>query len=255
MEKILAEIDRLQKEINNHRPINKTVLQQIKEYYKIGFTYSSNAIEGNSLTESETKIIIEDGLTINGKPLKEHFEALGHGEAYDLMYKFCKHQDITEADIIKLHKLFYYRIDSKNAGKYRKIKVFISGSKYPLPLPENIPGFMADFARKLPDMKKKLHPVEFAASVHKNFVFIHPFVDGNGRLARLLMNLALLQSGYNIAIIPPVRRVDYIDTLEKAHKDDKAFIAFIAEAVMETQKDYIRLFNENKQPRGEGDAA
>ncbi|MBU2573262.1 MAG: Fic family protein [Elusimicrobia bacterium] len=247
MKKILAEIDRLQKEINKHRPRNKTVLKQIREYYKVGLTYSSNALEGNSLTESETKIVIEDGLTINGKPLKDHFEALGHGEAYDLMYNLYKHQAIAEADIKKLHKLFYYRIDAKNAGKYRKIKVFISGSKYPLPLPENLPALMADFVRKLPAMKKKLHPVEFAARVHKDFVFIHPFVDGNGRLARLLMNLALLQAGYNITIIPPIRRRDYIDTLEKAHEDDKPVTAFIAEMVMETQKDYIRLFEENKK--------
>jgi len=247
MKKILAEIDRLQKEINKHRPINKTVLKQIKEYYKVGLTYTSNAIEGNSLTESETKIVIEDGLTINGKPLKDHFEALGHGEAYDLMYNLYKHQEIAEADIKKLHKLFYYRIDTKNAGKYRKVKVFISGSKYPLALPENLSALMAGFVRKLPALKKKLHPVEFAARVHKDFVFIHPFVDGNGRLARLLMNLALLQSGYNITIIPPIRRRDYIDTLEKAHTDDKAFTTFIAEMVMETQKDYIRLFEENKK--------
>jgi Fic family protein len=247
MQKILAEIDRLQKEINKHRPLNKTVLKQIKEYYKVGLTYSSNAIEGNSLTESETKIVIEDGLTINGKPLKDHFEALGHGEAYDLMYKLYKHQVIAEGDIKKLHKLFYYRIDAKKAGKYRKVKVFISGSKYPLPLPENLSARMADFVRKLPGLKAKLHPVEFAARVHKDFVFIHPFVDGNGRLARLLMNLALLQAGYNIPIIPPIRRPDYINTLEKAHADAKPFTAFIAEMVMETQKDYIRLFEENKK--------
>jgi len=247
MKKILAEIDRLQEEINKHRPINKTVLKQIREYYKVGLTYASNAIEGNSLTESETKIVIEDGLTINGKPLKDHFEALGHGEAYDLMYNLYKNQTMAEIDIKKLHKLFYYRIDAGNAGKYRKIKVFISGSKYPLPLPENVPGLMADFVRKLFAMKKLLHPVELAARVHKDFVFIHPFVDGNGRLARLLMNLALLQVGYNITIIPPIRRRDYIDTLEKAHEDDKPFTAFIAEMVLETQKDYIRLFEENKK--------
>lgn len=247
MKKILAEIDRLQKEINKHRPINKTVLKQIREYYKVGLTYASNAIEGNSLTESETKIVIEDGLTINGKPLKDHFEAIGHGEAYDLMYKLYRDYAIAEADIKKLHELFYYRIDAKNAGKYRKVKVFISGSKYPLPLPENVPGLMADFARKLSAMKKLLHPVDLAARIHKDFVFIHPFVDGNGRVARLLMNLALLQAGYNITIIPPIRRRDYIDALEKAREDDKPFTAFIAEMVMEAQKDYIRLFEDNKK--------
>ena len=239
---ILKEIDALQEKINKHRPLSESELKQIKEYYRIGLTYSSNALEGNSLTETETKIVLEDGITIGGKPLKDHYEAQGHSEAYDFMCNLSKKSNFTEEDILHLHELFYNRIDLKKAGVYRNLKAFITGSKYKLPLPEEIPGLMKKFLNDCEKNRKSMHPVEFAAWVHKVFVFIHPFVDGNGRVSRLLMNLVLLQAGYVIAIIPPVLRGDYIRFLEKAHVDDKDFVSFIAQVVKETQKDYLRLF-------------
>ncbi len=128
------------------------------------------------------------------------------------------------------------------AGQYRQVKVIITGSKYPLPAPEEPPKLMEDFIQKIKELKEKKHPVEASALAHKEFVFIHPFIDGNGRVARLLMNLILLQAGYNIAIITPIMRQEYIQTLEKAHTDDKGFINLIARMVKETQKDYLRLF-------------
>lgn len=237
----IKKIDDLQKEINQYRPLNRNILKQLKNYYKVGLTYSSNALEGNSLTETETKIILEDGITIGGKPLKDHYEAIGHSEAYDFLYKLAKTKNIKEKDILKLHKLFYYRINPKKAGKYRKEKVIISGSKYNLPGPEKIPALMNKFINCLEEYKKTRHPVEYSALIHKEFVFIHPFVDGNGRIARLLMNLVLLQFNYVIAIIPPILRNEYINCLEKAHTDDKDFINFIADRINETQKDYLRL--------------
>jgi Fic family protein len=241
MKEIFTEIDRLQQEINSYRPLPASTLKQLKEYYRIGLTYTSNALEGNSLTETETKIVLEDGITIGGKPIKDYYEALGHSEAYDHIYKLSKGKEFTEDDIKKLHKLFYYRIDETQAGRYRKERVFISGSQYSLPGPEKVPDLMKDFIASMNDAAKSLHPVEYSAAAHKGFVFIHPFVDGNGRVARLLMNLILLQKEYCIAIIPPILRRDYIQALEKAHKDDKDFVKFIAKVVMETQKDYLRL--------------
>ncbi len=241
MIKILSEIDKLQKEINSFRPLSKNILKQLKEYYRVGLTYSSNALEGNSLTETETKIVLEDGITIGGKPIKDLYEALGHSEAYDHIYRLAKNTIVSEADIKKLHKLFYYRINKNKAGKYRTEKVFIAGSKYTLPDPDKIPVLMKEFADKFKKIEQKYHPVEYAALVHKEFVFIHPFVDGNGRVARLLMNLILLQKKYVIAIIPPVLRRDYIESLEKAHTSDRDFISFIARTIRETQKDYLRL--------------
>ena len=243
MKDTLTEIEKLQKEINTFRPLSKNTLKQLKQYYRIGLTYSSNALEGNSLTETETKVVLEDGITIGGKPIKDYYEALGHSEAYDFIYKLAKKELFTEADIKKLHKLFYHRIDETRAGKYRKEKVLITGSKYSLPGPDKVPALMKEFAGNIKTLEKKYHPVEYSALVHKEFVFIHPFIDGNGRVARLLMNLIFLQKGYVIAIIPPILRRDYIQALEQAHTSDKTFIEFIARRVIETQRDYLRLLS------------
>lgn len=241
MNEILKEIDKLQAEINSYRPLSVNILKQLKEYYRVGLTYTSNALEGNSLTETETKVVLEDGITIGGKPIRDYYEALGHSEAYDYIYSLAKTKGFAEKDIKKLHKLFYHRIDEARAGKYRKEKVFISGSKYPLPAPEKVPELMSEFMNRVNDLDKNNHPAEYSAIVHKEIAFIHPFIDGNGRVARLLMNLILLQKGYCIAIIPPILRRDYIQTLEKAHTDDNDLREFIAGAVRETQKDYLRL--------------
>src|SRR6266568_9451019 len=107
----LSDNDDLQKKIQAHRPLDEYEVKQLKEYFRIGLTWSSNALEGNSLTETETKVVIEDGITIGGKPLKDHFEAIGHAEAFDYLQKLARRTEITERDILKLHKLFYYRID------------------------------------------------------------------------------------------------------------------------------------------------
>jgi len=241
MNALLKEIDALQKEIDAFRPLSSNIIGQLKEYYRIGLTYTSNALEGNSLTETETKVVLEDGITVGGKPIRDYYEALGHSEAYDHIYKLSKGNGFDEGNIKKLHALFYHRIDAAKAGKYRKEKVFISGSRYTLPGPEKIQDLMKEFISKMAEKAKNAHPVVYSALAHKELVFIHPFIDGNGRVARLLMNLILLQRGYCLAIIPPARRADYIRALEDAHLSDTAFMNFIAETVKETQKDYLRL--------------
>jgi Fic family protein len=242
LENILNEIDKLQKEVNALRPFSKNKIGDLKDYFKIGLTYSSNALEGNTLTESETKVVIEEGITIGGKPLKDHFEAIGHAEAFEKIFKIYKEKRITEAIIKELHLIFYGRINKEEAGNYRKVGAFITGSKYPLPKPSELNRLMKSFIKHAATYRKKMHPVEMAATIHKEFVFIHPFIDGNGRVARLLMNLSLLQEGYLIAIIPPILRAEYIRHLEDARKDDKGFIQFIGESVRETQKDFLRIF-------------
>lgn len=239
---VMKKIDALRDKIDAHRPLDAHILKQIREYFRIGMAYSSNALEGNSLTETETKIVIEDGITIGGKPVRDHLEALGHSEAYDLLFRLAKHQDIAEANVKKLHRLFYYRIDAKQAGKYRKRRVIITGTDYIPPAPDRIPDLMGSFIAGLPESRAKRHPVEFAAIIHMELVTIHPFIDGNGRAARLLMNLALLQAGYSVAIIPPILRRNYLDTLNRTHKGDNGpFINFIAEVCYESAKEYLRL--------------
>ena len=243
MNELLVKTDELQKQINELRPLSRETVLSLKDYYKIGLTWSSNAIEGNTLTESETKVVIEGGLTIGGKPLRDHLEAQGHAEAFEYMLDLADKKEITENDILMLHRLFYRKIDDTNAGVYRKSQVFISGSKYPLPGPDKVPQMMKDIVQKIADIREKEHPVAAAAKAHLEFVFVHPFVDGNGRVARLIMNLVLIQSGYNIALISPASRAEYISLIEAAHKDDSDFINFICSSVIETQKDYLRMMN------------
>lgn len=239
----LKKLDLYQKTINELRPFEGEMLKQIRDFYRIGLTWTSNALEGNSLNESETKVLIEDGLTVGGRPLRDMFEAVDHANAYDYMFTLLWNDDITEKDILYLHKLFYKNIDADFAGRYRDIAVFISGSNYPVTKVDNIQSEIEDLCRWIKNERKKYHPIEFAAILHKKFVFIHPFKDGNGRVARLLMNTALIQDGYLPALIPPILRSEYISFLEKAHEDDRPFIDFIVEREIESQKDFLRLLH------------
>ena len=231
--------------LSAYRPLPPETLKSLREYYRVGLTYTSNALEGNSLTESETKVVIEDGLTIEGKPLRDHYEAVGHAKAYDYIYQIIEKEGLSEDDILSLHRLFYQQIDPENAGKYRNVKVYISGSRYAVSAVSRIPAAMQKLIKWYNQNEKKLHPVELASELHKQFVFIHPFIDGNGRMARLLMNLSLLRNGYTIAIIPAMLRHEYIYSLETSHTRPEVFTAFIADRVIATQLDLLRLMRDD----------
>lgn len=182
-------------------------------------------------------------MTVGGKPLRYTFEAVGHAKAYDFIFTLFNNRTITERDVLIMHKMFYESIESQYAGKYRDMDVFISGSKYPVTETKYIQKEMDKLFQWAATERENYHPVEFAAQLHKRFVFIHPFKDGNGRIARLIMNTVLIQDGYLLAIIPPVLRHEYIELLEKAHRDDKLFKQFIAERVIESQKEIMRLLH------------
>ena len=231
--------------LSAYRPLPPETLKSLREYYRVGLTYTSNALEGNSLTESETKVVIEDGLTIEGKPLRDHYEAVGHAKAYDYVYQMTEKDGLTEEDVLNLHRLFYQQIDAEKAGHYRNVKVYISGSRYAVSAVSKIPTEMQKLVKWYNDNEKKLHPIELAATLHQRFVFIHPFVDGNGRVARLLMNLALLRNGFTIAIIPAILRHEYIYSLETAHTRPEVFTDFIADRVIATQLDLLRLMRDD----------
>ena len=237
--------DENNRKLSAYRPLPLETLKSLREYYRIGLTYTSNALEGNSLTESETKVVIEDGLTIEGKPLREVYEAVGHAQAFDYVHQIIEKPLLTEDDILMMHQLFYRQIDSDKAGKYRHIKVFISGSHYGVTPVEKIQQEMSKLVDWYNKNENLLHPIELAAILHQRFVFIHPFIDGNGRVARLLMNLALLRNGYTIAIIPAILRHEYIASLEVAHKDKNVFVDFVADRVINTQYDLIRLLRDD----------
>ena len=241
IQKYLNQIDDLQKLINRKRPLEAKRVQLLKDYYLIGLTYTSNSMEGNTLTESETKVVIEDGLTIGGKPLRDHLEAQGHANAYEYMFSLVKKKVLSTENILELHRLFYEKIDKDNAGKYRDVEVLITGSKYSFPKPKDIKKMMEQYEKNVEEYMRNEHPVITAIKAHKEFVNIHPFVDGNGRVARLIMNLILLQNGYNITIIPTVLRSEYMHTLEKAHSDDTDFTILILKCLIESQKEWLRL--------------
>lgn len=185
------------------------MLKQIKDFYRVGLTWTSNALEENSLTERETKVLIEDGLTIGGRPLRDMFEAIDHAKAYDYMFNLLGNKKIIEKDILYLHKLFYQNIEEKFAGKYRDISVFITGSNYSVIKVENFQSEIEGLCKWISTERKNYHPVEFAALLHKKSVFTHPFKDGNGRVAKLLMNTVLIQDGYLPALIPPIEAEQY----------------------------------------------
>ena len=227
--------------LSAYRPLPSETLKSLREYYRVGLTYTSNAIEGNSLTESETKVVIEDGLTIEGKPLRDIYEAVGHAKAYDFLYEITEKKELEEQDILTLHRIFYQQIDPEKAGTYRSVKVFISGSRYAVSPVARIAEDMRKLVRWYNRNEKKLHPIELAAELHLRFVFIHPFIDGNARVSRLLMNLALLRNGFTIALIPALLRHEYIHSLEVAHTDKTLFFDFIADRVLATQSDLLRL--------------
>ncbi len=245
----LAQCERQQQALWAYRPLSQETLKSLREYYRVGLTYTSNALEGNSLTESETKVIIEDGLTIEGKPLRDMYEAVGHAKAYDFLHEISHSAPLTEEIICTIHRLFYQQIDPDRAGVYRKVPVFISGSQYAVSPVAEIPKRMQQLVDWYNNHEGKMHPAKLAAELHRRFVYIHPFIGGNGRVSRLLMNLALMRNDYNIAIIPAVCRAEYIAALEQGHKDADVFTAFIADRVSMTQLDILRLFRETEPNR------
>ena len=243
--KYTDKIDQYKAAIDAYRPLEGEMLKQTREYYRVGLTWSSNAIEGNTLTESETKILLEDGITVGGKPLRDIYEAVGHGEAYDYMFSLICSGEITEENIRELHRLFYQQIDKDNAGQWRKVPIFVSGTTYAFPLPDKLQGEISALAEWIKTERDNYHPVEFAALLHLKFVTIHPFIDGNGRTARLLCNLALLQCGYLPVIVPPILKAEYNDYIRLYQNKGSTtqFIDFIAEQEVETQKGMMRMLH------------
>ncbi len=219
MNDILNNLSSLKSALDGYRPFSEHVVKQLRDYYRIGLTYTSNAIEGNTLTESETKVVIEDGLTIGGKSLREHYEAIGHAKAYDHIYPMLD-KPVSEEDILFLHRLFFEQIDSENAGRYRKKNVIITGTDYLPPDYQRVPALMKKHIENLNRDVKDKRPLEHASDLHAEFESIHPFADGNGRIGRLLLSILAMKYGYCPVIIPPIRRAEYIAAMQRSNKGD-----------------------------------
>lgn len=203
--------------LDSFGPLPKELLINLNDWFRVELTYSSNAIEGNTLTRSETALVVEKGLSVGGKTVREHLEARNHAAALDWLKTQTKRkaQTISENDVLHLHNMILKGIDDLNAGNYRSIAVRISGSRVVLPNPAKVSVLISEFFDWI-KTTKNMHPVELAAEAHYRLVTIHPFVDGNGRTARLLMNMILLMSDYPPAIIQKRERLSYINALEKA---------------------------------------
>ena len=241
---ILNEIDQLKIELNQLRPLDS---QSVCYALGIEYTYESNRIEGNTLTLSETALVIDKGMTVSGKSLREHLEAINHYQAVLLLKEFV-HDEIplTEYLIKQFHALILQSIDRKNAGIYRSQAVMISGSSHIPPVHFEVPKKMemclAWFNQKI--QNQTLHPILLAAEMHERVVSIHPFIDENGRTSRLVMNLLLMQYGYPIANISGDRenRFRYYDALELCQSGDKSqFLLFIAQEVKGSMEHLIKI--------------
>lgn len=204
-------------ELDTFRPLPAALVKNLDAWFTVELTYTSNAIEGNTLTRRETAVVIEKGLTIGGKSLKDHLEATNHAQALELVSSLIKKKPskLLMGDILNIHRLILKGIDDDDAGRFRNVPVRISGSIVILPNHRKVPELMNEFQAWLIS-KHAMHPVAFAAEAHYRLVTIHPFVDGNGRTARLLMNLLLMMQGYPPAIIRKKDRLIYLQSLEKA---------------------------------------
>ncbi|MCP5464963.1 MAG: Fic family protein [Deltaproteobacteria bacterium] len=202
--------------LDQQRPLAVELVKNLEDWFRVELTYTSNAIEGNTLTRQETALVVEKGLTVGGKTLQEHLEATNHAKAFDWLIGFIKNEDaeVTQKQILEIHKIILHGIDEQNAGFYRSVPVRISGSRVILPNPLKVPKLMEEFSDWLSSTRMTI--VKRAALAHYKLVSIHPFIDGNGRTARLLMNLILMQKGYPPAIIRKRDRLTYIKSLEEA---------------------------------------
>ena len=252
---LVLHLDRLKSLLNSFRPLPPPVVAELRSRFDVQFTYNSNAIEGNTLTQSETEMVIRSGITIQGHPLNEHLEAIGHAQAIDYLEALAGEEAIGEREIRELHGLMLRSIDPRNAGVYRSIDVKAAGTNYEYPSHFLVRELMAGFHQWL-QASGNLHPVERAAQAHLEFVAIHPFADGNGRTARLLMNLLLLRAGYPIAIIANTQREAYIDAIvtHQTGGGSEFFTRLVALAVQETMIESIAVASTALECRDRGAA-
>lgn len=242
----LKRIDVLADKWKTSKPLNATQLRKMREFFNTEYTFESNRIEGNTLSLAETHMVVNEGLTIGGKSMTEHLEAINHADAIDFLYELtAKKTQITKRNLLEIHCLILKGIDRKNAGKYRTVPVRIGGSKHIPPAPYLLNKLMEDFFVYFREQANSLHPVILAAEVHERLVSIHPFVDGNGRTARLAMNLILLNGGYTLANLKGdnTSRMAYYKALEKVQIDNApdVFYNLVADAVEESLQEHLKL--------------
>lgn len=257
---LLDRIGDLRSKLDSIRPLDGPVLEKLYHEIEVDMTYNSTAIEGNSLTISETRLVLEEGMTVGGKTLREHLEVTNHRSAMEHVEALASKPQIEVLDILNLHALILDRIDPANAGTFRRGRVYISGSAFVPPKPTAVPYFVSSFVKRF--NQRPGIAVEEAALLHMEFVNIHPFVDGNGRCARLLLNLYLIRNGYPPIVIKKTDRKRYINSIvaSQTRGDHVPFVNFIGmnlaqalslwiDAFSTEPRDYISLAEAAKRSR------
>ena len=243
----LNELSALSKRWRSIKPLDSVQLEKLQEYFHTAYTYESNRIEGNTLSLQETHLVVNEGITIGGKSVREHLEAINHTEAVDFVADMLVgKEDINKRNLLEIHRLILKSIDSENAGVYRKVPVRISGSAHTPPQPYLIEKMMEDFFYHYERQKNKLHPIILAAEMHERLATIHPFVDGNGRTSRLLMNFILLKNGYTLAILKgdTQSKLDYFKALEEVqvNNNPNKFYEIIIDRLIDSLNEHIELY-------------
>ena len=241
MDELLTPIADKKKRLEELPPLSQEALAKLEHYYDIELTYTSNAIEGNTLSPVETTLVIEKGITIGGKPLKDHLEALDHYDAIRYVRELAQQEThLTESDVRNLHKLVMQRSAPENGGQYANLPRFVrtERGRHTFPSPAEIPALMGDFVRWLGTAP---NTPDTAFAAHRRVVDIHPFNDGNGRTARLLMNLVLIRAGYPPIAVRPEDRLAYIRSLqlEQSGQGVDSFNALLYQRLNETMDEYL----------------
>ena len=236
-------IDDMKRKIDQFRPLPKRLADSLHEKMIIEWTYNSNAIEGNTLTLSETRVVLE-GITIGGKSVAEHLEAINHREAILFLETLVTSgETLTEWHIKNIRGLILREIDTQNAVRYRMENVVIGGAIHVPPKHYENDGLTQNLIKEYKGEWQSFHPVLRATLLHGEFVKIHPFIDGNGRTSRLLLNFELMKYGYTPIIIKKESRAKYYEVLDYAHTtmDYQPFLEFVAELVVESEQFWLSV--------------
>lgn len=240
----LAQIDHLKQKISQLRPLSASELQRLREEFIIESSYNSNAIEGNTITLRETVLILKEGMTIAEKPIREHLDIIGFKDAFNYIYELvANNEPLTERTIKDIHSLVLMS-NAENRGVYRKIPVRILGADNEPTQPYLIAEEMAILIAKYQQKLTALHPLEAISWLHLAFESIHPFIDGNGRTGRLLLNFELLKQGYLPVDIKFTDRAKYYQCFDEYHKnqqDVNALLALIADYELKELERYLAI--------------
>jgi Fic family protein len=239
--RLLKRLEAKKAQLDGLRPLPFAAVNRLRDGILIEWIYNSNAIEGSTVTLQETRLILETGLTIGGKSLREHFEVINHREAIQYVEELVQNTEpITAFHVRQIHKLILTHIDDENSGSYRKTQVRIAGASFTPPESWQITSLMAEWSDWVASFEGAIHPVNLAAQAHHRLVAIHPFVDGNGRTARLVMNLLLMRKGYPPTVILRTNRRQYYSVLAKADSGNAdALENFVGRAVENSLNLYI----------------